>query len=69
MMAYFELSADFLTLKSDGRLPADFKVPAGENLYRQIPIGLEDAEVSPEGRGHAAGQQNSHKTHITDGVE
>lgn len=57
MMAYFELSADFLRLKSDGHLPADFKVPGAENLYRQIPIGLEDAEASPKGHGHAAGQQ------------
>lgn len=69
MITYFELSADFLRLKSDGRLLADFEVPGAENFYCQIPSRLEDTEASPEGRGHAAGEQRSHKIHITEGTK
>lgn len=68
MIAYFELGADFLRLKSDRRLLADFKVPGAENFYRQIPIRLQDLKTSPEGHGHAAEEQYGYKIHNTDGV-
>lgn len=68
MIAYFELGADFLRLKSDRRLLADFKVPGAENLCRQIPVRLEDTKTSPEGRGHASGEQYSYKIRNTDGI-
>lgn len=60
--SYFELSADFLRLKSDRCLLADFKIPGAKNLYCQIPIRLEDMKTSPKGLGHAAEEQHSHET-------
>lgn len=59
MFAYFELSADFLRLKCDGCLLAEFKIPDAENLYWEVPTRLEDMKTSPEGLGHAAGEECS----------
>lgn len=61
MSTYFELRADFLSLKSDGRLLADFKVPAAKHFFRQIPVGLEDLKIFPKGLGHAARERYDHQ--------
>lgn len=67
MLAYFELNADFLRLKPDRRLLAQFKVPGAENLHCQIPVRLEDMKTSPERLGNAAGEQHisiKHTAHM-----
>lgn len=49
--SYFELSADFLRLESDGYLLAHFKVPARKNFHSHILVRFEDLKVFSEGFG------------------
>lgn len=69
IITYFELSADFLRQKSDWWLLAELKVPCAENLYRQIPVRLEDMKTFPDGLGYPVGEQYSHKTQNTGGLK